>query len=302
MIATATLPYARARLGRLGRGIVDLVLPPRCLACGEIVEDPDGLCGRCWSNMTFFAPPWCAICGLPFPHPVGNGAVCGDCARERRVWDRARSALRYDERSRGLVLALKHADRTHLAVAFGRWMRRAGGEVLENADFLVPVPLHWTRLFRRRYNQAALLANAIRSAGGPPPAFDCLRSEVLENADFLVPVPLHWTRLFRRRYNQAALLANAIRSAGGPPPAFDCLVRRRRTPSQGHLGVLARERNVHSAFAVRHPETVRGRRLVLVDDVMTTGATVDECARVLKRAGAASVGVLTLARALKVGA
>src|SRR5579883_1541430 len=239
MIATATLPYALARLGRLGRGIVDLVLPPRCLACGEIVEDPDGLCGRCWSNMTFFAPPWCA--------------VCGDCARERRVWDRARSALRYDERSRGLVLALKHADRTHLAVAFGRWMRRAGGEVLENADFLVPVPLHWTRLFRRRYNQAALLANAIRSAGGPP-------------------------------------------------PAFDCLVRRRRTPSQGHLGVLARERNVHSAFAVRHPETVRGRRLVLVDDVMTTGATVDECARVLKRAGAASVGVLTLARALKVGA
>ncbi len=253
MIATATLPYALARLGRLGRGIVDLVLPPRCLACGEIVEDTDGLCGRCWSNMTFFAPPWCAICGLPFPHPVGNGAVCGDCARERRVWDRARSALRYDERSRGLVLALKHADRTHLAVAFGRWMRRAGGEVLENADFLVPVPLHWTRLFRRRYNQAALLANAIRSAGGPP-------------------------------------------------PAFDCLVRRRRTPSQGHLGVLARERNVHSAFAVRHPETVRGRRLVLVDDVMTTGATVDECARVLKRAGAASVGVLTLARALKVGA
>ena len=126
--------------------------------------------------------------------------------------------------------------------------------------------------------------------------------EVLGAAELLVPVPLHWTRLFRRRYNQAALLANAIHRAGGPPVAADCLVRRRRTPSQGHLGPVARARNVEGAFAVRRPADVAGRRLVIVDDVMTTGATVDECARVLKRAGAASVGVLTLARALRVGA
>jgi ComF family protein len=126
--------------------------------------------------------------------------------------------------------------------------------------------------------------------------------EVLADAELLLPVPLHWSRLFQRRYNQAALLANAIHGAGGPPVAVDCLVRRRRTPSQGHLGPLARERNVRSAFAVRRPSEVKGKRLVIVDDVMTTGATVDECARVLKRAGAASVGVLTLARALRIGA
>jgi ComF family protein len=253
MTVAATLPRGLAELGRIGRGLIDLVLPPRCLACGEVVEEPEALCGRCWGGMTFFAPPWCAGCGLPFVHPVGDGAVCADCARGRRAWDRARSALRYDKSSRRLVLALKHADHTHLAGAFGRWMLRAGGEVLADAELLVPVPLHWTRLFRRRYNQAALLAVAIRTAGGPPVAFD-------------------W------------------------------LVRRRRTPSQGHLGVLARERNVRSAFAIRRPAEVKGRHLVIIDDVMTTGATVDECARVLKRAGAASVGVLTLARALRVGA
>jgi ComF family protein len=126
--------------------------------------------------------------------------------------------------------------------------------------------------------------------------------EVLGGADLVVPVPLHWTRLAQRRYNQAALLAHAIRAADGPPVAADWLVRRRRTPPQGHLGPRARERNVQGAFAMRPGRDIAGKRVVVVDDVMTTGATVDECARVLKRAGAVSVGVLTLARALRTGA
>ena len=125
---------------------------------------------------------------------------------------------------------------------------------------------------------------------------------MLADADLLVPVPLHWTRLFLRRYNQAVLLAQAVRAAGGPEVAADWLVRRRRTPIQGHLGPAARERNVRGAFALRARRSVAGKRVVIVDDVLTTGATVTECARLLKRAGAASVGVLTLARALRTGA
>src|SRR5262249_27305231 len=149
-----------------GRVVVDGVLPPRCLACGATVEGPDALCAQCWAPISFFAPPWCANCGLPFAYPMGEGAVCADCARERASWDRARAVLRYDKHSRRLVLSLKHGDRTHLAASLGRWMRRTGGEVLDGADLLVPVPLHWTRLFGRRYNQASLLAHAIRAAGG----------------------------------------------------------------------------------------------------------------------------------------
>ena len=179
--------------------------------------------------------------------------MCAECARETRSWDRARAVLRYDKNSRHLVLALKHGDRTHLAAAFGRWMHRVGGEVLTGADLLVPVPLHWTRLLQRRYNQAALLAQAISSAGGPPVAVD-------------------W------------------------------LVRRRRTPPQGRLGPVARNRNVRAAFAMRAGRNVAGRQVVIVDDVMTTGATIEECARVLRRAGARSIGALTLARSVGYGA
>jgi ComF family protein len=253
MQAAATLTGKAAnQLRRIGRTVVDGVLPPRCLSCGDIVDEPDALCGRCWGGITFFTPPWCVLCGLPFPHPMGEDALCGACAREPPAWDQARAVLRYDKQSRGLILGLKHGDHTHVAGAFGRWMHRAGDEVLAGADLLVPVPLHWTRLFRRRYNQAALLAHAIRVAGGPDVAAD-------------------W------------------------------LVRQRRTPAQGHLGPEARERNVRGAFAMRAHRSVARKRVVIIDDVMTTGATVDECARVLRRAGAASIGVLTLARALRTG-
>jgi len=151
------------QLRRLGRAVVDGVLPPRCLACGTIVDEPDALCSPCWAGMTFFAPPWCAICGLPFPHPMGEEAVCADCARQKPSWDRARAVMRYDKHSRHLVLALKHGDRTHVARALGRWMGRAGVELLDGADIIVPVPLHWTRLFTRRSARHA------GWAGSPPP-------------------------------------------------------------------------------------------------------------------------------------
>jgi ComF family protein len=242
----AALPAAWLR--RSSAFVLDALLPPRCLACGEVVAENGVLCAPCWRNISFLGPPQCAACGLPFDYENGPGTLCGACAAEHPPFDRARSVMRYDEASRGFVIAFKHADRTHAAPAFGRWMVRVGGELLADADVLVPVPLHWTRLFHRRYNQAVLLAKAIRSAGGPPVGVD-------------------W------------------------------LVRRRRTPSQGRLGRLARARNIRGAYVLRPGRNVSGLRIVLVDDVFTTGATVAECARVLRRGGAARVDVLTLARA-----
>lgn len=237
-------------LRRFCAGVLDLLLPPRCLSCGVTVAAPGTLCVGCWRGITFLGPPCCACCGYPFDFDVGTAGLCGACLAHTPQFDRARAAMRYNDSSRQLVLALKHGDRLHLAPTLAQWMRRAGAELLAEADLLVPVPLHWTRLFARRHNQAAVLALAIAKAGGPP-------------------------------------------------VSAECLIRRRRTPSQGRKSAVARRRNVAGAFALHASAEIAGKRIVLVDDVLTTGATVEECARVLKRAGAARVDVLAVARVVR---
>lgn len=240
----------RDGLRRAGRRVLDALLPPQCLACGALVADPGALCSACWEKVDFIAGPVCARCGVPFELDLGDGTRCGGCMRQPPRFERARAVFRYDEHGKGLILRFKHADRLDMAPTFARWLLRAGADLVRDADLVVPVPLHWTRLFWRRYNQAALLTNALARLSGVP------------------TVP-------------------------------DLLVRRRRTPSQGTLGREQRLRNVRGAFAVRRPEAVRGRRVLLVDDVMTAGATAGECAGVLLAAGAAAVDVLTLARVVR---
>jgi ComF family protein len=237
-------------VSRLAASAIDVLLPPRCIGCGAAVTATATLCAECWRGLTFLGRPCCSCCGLPFAYDLGESVLCGDCAGHRPVFDRARAALRYDDASRKLILGFKHGDRLHPAPAFGQWLRRAGGELIGDADLAMPVPLHWTRLFARRYNQAAVLAQALRAAGGPPVAPDTLR-------------------------------------------------RRRRTPPQGRGNREARRRNVAAAFVLKAGHEIAGKRILLIDDVFTTGATVSECARVLKRGGAARVDVLTLARTVR---
>jgi ComF family protein len=242
-----------ARIGATAlHAALDAVLPPRCLSCGIVVEDVGTLCAACWRGLTFLTPPSCACCGFPFPYEAPAGTLCVACSRARPAFDRARAVFRYDDASRSLLLGFKHADETHAAPAYGRWLGRAGADLVAEAELIAPVPLHRWRLLARRYNQAALLAAAVAR-----PA--------------------------------AAWLA------------VDLLVRRRLTPQLGRLSRLGRRRNVRGAFALRPcwEAVLPGKRVLLVDDVLTTGATVEECARVLRRHGAAGVDVLTLARVVR---
>jgi ComF family protein len=235
------------------RTALDLVLPPQCLACSVIVGGEAALCASCFARIRFLSAPLCAACGYPFELGTAGGQnLCGACARHRPAFDRARSVFAYDDASRGLVIGFKHADRTHGAPAFARWLARAGAELLPDCDVIAPVPLHCWRLWARRYNQSALLALALARLAGRP----------------CVP---------------------------------DLLLRTRATPPQGRLGRHARMRNVRRAFAVppRRAALLAGRRVLLVDDVYTTGATVEEAARTLLAGGARAVDVLTLARVVR---
>jgi ComF family protein len=240
-------------LAGAGRRVLDFVLPPVCLRCRALVSDPQSLCATCWSDLKFLAEPLCACCGLPFPHALGEGVKCGACIARPPVFDRARAALAYDDISRDLILPLKHADRLEAADIFGRWMANAAAELIAGCDTLVPVPLHWRRLAKRRYNQAAVLAHAIA----------------------------------RRHHLRVDT---------------DLLQRPNASVSQGEMpSARARLKNVARAFTVSdaQKDRVAGRRILLVDDVLTTGATLNACAKALKRAGAASVSAVTLARVVR---
>jgi ComF family protein len=235
----------------LGKGARDLLFPPVCLSCREPVGGEGGFCADCWATLAFLDGPACACCGTPFPVDPGPGSLCAACLARPPAFARARAILAYDENSRGAILALKHADRLELVPGFARWLGRVGRSLLEDSDLIVPVPLHRSRLWLRRYNQSAELARRLAR---------------------------DWERAF-------------------DPQA---LVRSRRTLSQGAMpSARARRKNVLSAFRVPRPERVRGRHILLVDDVLTTGATAEACCRALKRAGAASMAVLTLARVVK---
>jgi len=231
------------------QGVSDFLLPPLCLCCREPVQAHDGLCAQCWADIDFIVQPCCDRLGIPLAYPSAGKIVSAAALADPPVYDRARAAARYHGTMRNLVHGLKYGDRHEGVRLMSGWLMRAGGEVLEDADLVVPVPLARTRLWSRRFNQAAMLARAVSSASGIPVS------------------PL-------------------------------ALERTRRTESQVGLSASQRRKNVAGAFRVpeRWCHAVAGRTILLVDDVITTGATANACARALKRAGAAHVNVLALAR------
>src|SRR5512144_893977 len=173
-LAASARAIAWPVIRQLGVGLLDAVLPLRCPSCGELVETAHALCPACWAKVRFISEPLCSTCGTPFEFEVAAGTVCAACAAGEPPFGRARAAIAYDDGSRGLILAFKHGDRTDAARVFAPWMAQAGRELLVDADLLVPVPLHWTRLFMRRYNQAALLAQAVGRLAGRRVAPDVL--------------------------------------------------------------------------------------------------------------------------------
>ena len=254
MIFRTMIENTAKRLAGVPAAIVDILLPPRCLVSGEVVAEQGMVAPAVWGGLRFIGAPLCVCCGYPFDFKAEGEPLCGACLREAPPFAAARAALAYDDASRAMILKFKHADQIHAAATFFPWLERAGQDLLAQADILVPVPLHRRRLLKRRYNQAAILAQGLAKRAG-------------------------------------RLCVN------------DAMIRRRATPSQGHMNFHERHKNVQHAFAFnpKRAAQVAGKNVLLVDDVYTTGATVKECAEVLLKGGAAKVNVLTLARVVKPG-
>ncbi len=236
---------------RLAKGLVDFIYPPVCSGCGRFAARDGAVCPACWQTIRFIERPYCEVMGTPFTHDLGAGILSAEAIAHPPVFDRLRAVAAHDGICQTLVHRLKYNDRLDLAPLMARWMARAAGDLLKEADVIVPVPLHRTRLFMRRFNQSAELGRQLSLQSGKP--------------------------------------FNAID-----------LKRIRRTAHQVGLGERAREDNVRGAFAVSDAGKMAfaGRRILLIDDVYTTGATVSAASRALRKAGASDITVLVFSMAL----
>ncbi|MBS7457143.1 ComF family protein [Coralloluteibacterium stylophorae] len=229
---------------RLGR----LLLPPRCLACGEPAPGPD-LCAACAAELPRNHGA-CRGCALPLPTDE-PAASCGRCLRRPPPFAATLAPFLYAAPLDRLLPRLKfHGD-------------LAAGRVL--ADLL------------------AAAAGAALETGLPRP-------------EALVPVPLHRARLRQRGYDQALEIAVPVARALRIPLRTDLLLRRQATAAQSELAAAARARNVRQAFAVPASIGAPPTHVALIDDVMTTGATLAACARALRRAGVVRVDAWVVAR------
>ena len=231
------------------QSVLRVLYPPQCISCGELVAETGGLCGSCWQETRFLGAVVCDCCGAPMVGSSTDGDICDQCMIIARPWSRGRAAMAYRDNGRRLVLALKHGDRLDLAWPAARWMARAGAPILREGMLALPVPAHRWRLLRRRYNQAAALAQALSR---------------------IAPVTY----------------------------VPDALVRKKATPVQDGKGQEARFVNLAGAIAPhpRNGQRLKDAEVLLIDDVMTSGATLAAAAEAAMAAGAREVCVLVLAR------
>lgn len=234
------------------QALLHLLYPPQCITCGVRVTSDFGLCGECWRQTPFISGLVCQHCGVSLPGEDDGGALCDDCLSTARPWSAGRAAVMYKDNGRKLVLALKHGDRLDLARPAAEWMAKAAAPILRPGMLVAPIPLHWLRLVKRRYNQAALLSARVARLTG------------LDHCP-------------------------------------DLLQRRHSTGSQDGLTKNARFVNMSGALTLhpRHAARVAGRHILLVDDVMTSGATLAAGAEACVAAGAIGVSVLVMARVAK---
>ena len=220
-----------------------------------MIDENGGVCAACWQQLNFIAAPYCKRCGYPYEYEMGEGAECAACIAQLPHYHGHRSVLYFDELTKKLIYDLKYYDKPLLVGLFGQWLEQISSAWLEHENLLI------------------------------------------------IPTPIHRFRLWKRKYNQASLLANALAARTGHEVLHNGLLRTHHRPPQASLSRQKRLTNLKGSLAIntKHKDAIKGRPILLIDDVMTTGATVNACAKLLKQAGSGKVYCVTIARSVLEG-
>ena len=243
---------------------LDMLFPQGiyCICCGSILDGsrPYAVCDDCLGKFSWITEDTCSVCGKPLAAMNRKRRICYSCAEREHSFDKGYTCAQYGLYERAIVMDLKYRDKSYLAGSVGRIMAdRIEAELGTDLpwDAVTWVPVHRKRLAERGYDQAELIAAAFMDA----------MAEKTERTG----------------------------RAGGIPALEGFLERAQSTRPMKDLGLMERMENVSGAFRVKKEENVRGKTILIIDDVYTTGATLDACALALKAAGAGRVEILTFA-------
>jgi ComF family protein len=229
----------------------DFFFPHRCFACKQIVQDNGGLCESCWLKISFIEKPCCAKCRMPLSYQAGSYALCAECLTGDNLFDKLYFVMIFNDFSKSLIHKFKFYDQLYLVKFFAKLIVNYWKDEFNEIDYIIPVPIHKSRLIMRKFNQAALLTQNI------------------------------------------AMLLDKKK-------IIDGLIKYKKTASQANLNKNKRKINIKNSIAVnnKHLDLLKNKNILLIDDVFTTGATVNECVKVLKLKGVTSVKVVTIARVI----
>ncbi|WP_253300049.1 ComF family protein [Wolbachia endosymbiont of Chironomus riparius] len=223
---------------------INLIFPNACVNCEQIISEDIELCNECNLKINFLAKHYCNVCGSVI---ANNIYTCGKCIIDPPKFKVLRSVFAYDQNSKDIIINLKFFDNLNHVKTFAKWMHQFHKDIFKDADLIIPIPLHRLRLFKRKYNQSALLAKELAKV----------------------------TNLFYVPY---------------------AIKRLRNTNPQAGLSLKQREKNLKNAFSICNKEIIKNKIVILIDDVVTTGATVRSCAHEILSSGVKEVRVLSLAR------
>ena len=218
------------------------IFPPKCLICScEIIENSI-FCPDCFSKVTIIDYPFCKICGKMLETSFDDEMICDTCLKYPRAFDKARSLFQYDDVSKKIIMKIKKQSDFAVAKSCSKMIISKYRDLFATADFITPVPSHWTRVLKRGFNPADIIAFSLSKISGIP------------------------VRKFLKRIKQ--------------------------TQYQKNKSILERFENVEGAFDCK--SDLAGANIILVDDVLTTGATLNECSKVLKLHGCCQVYCITV--------